>query len=56
MRLGAPIERAADTGGLRPEMPGPPETKLKYALLGSAVSLAVILGNVLLAERRSGQS
>ncbi len=52
MRLGKSIERAPDTGVLQPDMPGPAKGKLKYALLGSAIPLAVLVGSALAAKRR----
>jgi hypothetical protein len=44
MRVGKPIERSPDAGVLHPDMPGMPRTKLKYALLGSALPLALMIG------------
>ena len=47
MRVGKAIERSPDSGVLHPDMPGVPRTKLKYALLGSAVPLALMIGKIL---------
>jgi hypothetical protein len=53
MRMGKPIERSPDTGVLRPDMPGAAKAKIKYALLGSALPLAVLLGSTLATKRRA---
>ena len=53
MRLGGPIESSATKGVLHPDRPKPPKTKIKYALLGSAVPIALLLGKALLSKRRS---
>ncbi len=53
MRIGKPIERAVDSGVLRPDMPSASKAKIKYALLGSALPLAVLLGNLLRTKRRN---
>ncbi len=53
MRIGDPIKRSPDSGVLNPEMPGPSKSKLKYALLGSAIPLAVLVGNALMTNRRA---
>jgi hypothetical protein len=53
MRMGKPIERSLDTGVLRPDMPGAAKAKIKYALLGSALPLAVLLGSTLARKRRA---
>jgi len=53
MRIGKPIERSVDTGVLNPEVPGAAKTKMKYALFGSAIPLAVLVGGALVANRRS---
>ena len=53
MRIGKAIEKSADSGVLHPEMPGPAKTKIKYALFGSAIPLAVLLGRALASDRRS---
>jgi hypothetical protein len=52
MRLGKQIERQIDTGVLNPDMPGTGKSKIKYALLGSAVPVAVLLGSALAKKRR----
>src|ERR1700730_17880028 len=52
MRLGKPIEKCPDAGVLQPDMPGPGKAKIKYALLGSAIPLAVLLGSALDSKRR----
>jgi hypothetical protein len=53
MRIGELIEKAHDSGVLHPDMPGPVKTKMKYALIGSAVSLAVLLSGALARKRRA---
>jgi hypothetical protein len=53
MRIGKPIERSPDTGVLRPDMPSAAKAKIKYALLGSALPLAVLLGSALVTKRRA---
>ena len=53
MRIGKPIERSPDSGVLQPEMPLAAKTKIKYALFGSAIPLAVLLGSALVTNRRS---
>ena len=50
MRLGGPVERDTAKGVLPPDLPRPSKTKLKYALLGSAIPLAVLVGKVLLSK------
>jgi hypothetical protein len=52
MRIGKPIARSRDAGVLPLDMPGPPKTKMKYALLGSAIPFAVLLGGALVRKRR----
>jgi hypothetical protein len=53
MRIGKPIERSPDSGVLQPEMPVAAKTKIKYALFGSAIPLAVLLGSALATNRRA---
>jgi hypothetical protein len=50
MRQGGPVEQDAATGVLPPDLPKPSRSKLKYALLGSAIPLAVLLGKALLSK------
>jgi hypothetical protein len=50
MRLGGPVERDPAKGVLPPDLPKPSKSKLKYALLGSAIPLAVLLGKTLLSK------
>ncbi len=52
MRLGGPVEQDPAKGVLPPELPEPKTGKLKYALLGSAIPLAMLLGEALLAKPR----
>ncbi len=54
MRIGKPIERSYNSGVLPPDMPGPAKTKMKYALIGSAIPFAVLLGSALVRKRRAG--
>jgi hypothetical protein len=50
MRLGGPVAQNAATGVLPPDMPKPSKGRLKYALLGSAIPLAVLVGKALLSK------
>jgi hypothetical protein len=50
MHLGGPVERDAAKGVLPLDLPKPSNRKLKYALVGSAIPLAVLLGKALLAK------
>jgi len=50
MRLGGPVARGEATGVLPPDLPKPSKTRLKYALLGSAIPLALLLGKTLLSK------
>lgn len=52
MRIGKPIKRSPESGVLDPEMPPAPKTKIKYALLGSAIPLAIMVGRGVAARRR----
>ncbi len=52
MRVGKPIARSADAGVLRPDMPKKTDSRLKWALLGSAVPLGMMLGNTLRTRKR----
>jgi hypothetical protein len=54
MRIGELIERSHDSGVLHPDMPSPVKTKMKYALIGSTISFAVLLGGALARKRRAG--
>ena len=59
MRMGEQIARSHDSGVLHPDMPGAVKTRMKYALIGSTLSLAVLLGRALASKRRgkvSGKS
>ena len=53
MRVGKPIVASQESGVLRPDMPGPAKTKVKYALIGSAVSFAVFAGRALFTNHRA---
>ena len=48
MRLGGPVARDAAQGVLPPEPPSPRKSKLKYAMLASAIPVAFLLGKALL--------
>jgi len=48
MRLGGPVARDAAKGVLPPELPSPRKSKLKYAMLASAIPVAFLLGKALL--------
>ena len=51
MHLGRRIESTSTEGVLPPDLPKPPNTKIKYALLGSALPLAVLLARALTSKR-----
>jgi hypothetical protein len=53
MHAGKPVATSASDGVFHPSMPKPAHTKLKYAMLGSAVPLAWLLGKALVSKRRS---
>ncbi len=56
MRLGGPAERDEAKGVLPPDLPQPSKSKLKYALLGTAIPLAFVLGKTLLSKpKRSSE-
>ncbi len=50
MRQGGPVERSEAQGVIPLDLPKPSRSKLKYALLGSAIPLAVLLGKTLLSK------
>jgi hypothetical protein len=50
MRQGGPVERSEAKGVIPLDLPKPSKSKLKYALLGSAIPLAVLLGQTLLSK------
>jgi hypothetical protein len=53
MKVGGPIESSATEGVLHPDMPKPPNTKVKYALLGASLPLlAVLFGKGLKPKRK----
>jgi hypothetical protein len=51
MRIGKPIEQSPDAGVLHPNTPGPGKAKIKYALIGSAIPFAIVLGSALVKKR-----
>jgi hypothetical protein len=51
MRIGKRIEKSATEGVLPPDLPKPAHTRMKYALLGSALPLLVMLGKGLASKR-----
>ena|SRR5690242_8325767 len=53
MRVGELMERSHGSGVLRADMPSPVKTKMKYALIGSTISFAVLLGGALVRKRRA---
>src|SRR5215831_9506631 len=53
MRIGPPMKRTPDSGVLQPDMPGAGKTKIKYALLGSAIPLAVLVSGAFVSKRRA---
>ena len=52
MRMGGPVRSSPTSGVLHPDMPKPRNLKLEYALLGSAIPLAVLVGKALRSKRR----
>ncbi|MGE5647248.1 MAG: hypothetical protein ACM336_15810 [Acidobacteriota bacterium] len=52
MRMGRPIDSGSAEGVLRPDMPKPPNTRVKYALLGAALPFAVMFGKALASKRK----
>ncbi len=54
MRIGKAIEQFSDAGVLEPNTPGPGKAKVKYALIGSAIPFAILLGSALIKKRRGG--
>jgi hypothetical protein len=55
MRIGRRIEKGAPEGVLPPNLPKPANTRIKYALLGSALPLLVLLGKGLASKRTPPQ-
>ena len=52
MRIGKPVAVSTAQGVLHPDMPRAPRTRLKYALLGSALPFAFLFGKALLSKPR----
>ena len=52
MHVGKPVVSTHTDGVLHPDMPKAPNTKLKWAVLGSALPLAVLLGKALTSKPR----
>ena len=52
MHVGKPVNSSESDGVLHPNMPKPPNTRLKYAVLGSALPLAWLLGKAIVSKRR----
>jgi hypothetical protein len=53
MRLGGAVASSATKGVLPVDMPRPRKSGLKFALLGSAIPLAVLLGKALASKPRA---
>ena len=53
MHLGRRVESTSTEGVLPPDLPKPPNTRIKYALLGSALPLAVLLARALTSKPRA---
>jgi hypothetical protein len=53
MRLGGSVESSATKGVLPVDLPRPPKSRLKYALLGSAIPLALLLGKALFSKPKA---
>jgi hypothetical protein len=51
MRIGRPLPTSADMGVLPPGMPGPRRSKLKLAVMASAVPVGIVIGSVLTKRR-----
>jgi hypothetical protein len=51
MRIGKAIHTSPAKGVLPPDLPRPRSAKVKFALVGSALPLAVIIGNALRSKR-----
>jgi hypothetical protein len=47
MRIGKPIDHSHEAFVVHPAMPHPHKTRLKYALVGAGVPLALLLGSKL---------
>ena len=52
MRIGKPLPSSADMGVLPPGMPGPRRSKLKLAVMASAVPLGIVIASLLTSKRR----
>lgn len=52
MRIGKPLPMAEDDGVLPPGMPGPRKSKLKLAVMASALPLGIVIGSALSSRRR----
>jgi len=55
MHIGKPLPNAADMGVLPPGMPSPRKSKLKLALLASALPLGIVIGSAMSSKRRPGK-
>ncbi len=55
MRLGGPVPRGDGKGVLPPEPPKPRTSKLKYAVLASAIPLAVLIGKTILSRPKAAK-
>ncbi len=53
MKIGKPVEKSQDSGILPPNMPRPAATKMKYALIGTAIPFAAYVGRALVEKRRA---
>jgi hypothetical protein len=52
MHVGKPVATSETSGVLHHDMPKAPNTRLKYAMLGTALPLAVLLGKALTSKKR----
>ena len=52
MKTGKVIEQSSDAGGSPQHVPSRPKKRLKYALIGSGLSFAVLLGKKLVRSHR----
>lgn len=53
MRIGKAIKPSREQSVLQPDMPRAARTKVRYALLGSAIPFMVLAGRALFGRRRS---
>ena len=52
MRIGKPLPTSAETGVLPAGMPGPHRSKLKLAVMASALPVGIAIGSILTSKRK----